>query len=296
MHRIEFSRRQAFILEDGNVQRMLGIVHSSFGGSAYNLTFSVALTSEKKIQFDSVDDLLRHDNTLADPIHHLRINATAQDKSAACSIFFYGEKEPHLSGVTVNVESNEQRWAVSLAAELEEQVERTKLPGLVYQLRQSVSFRNLVAVFLLPLAVAVGMFSAFMDLTKLSGAQEERRELLRLASEARTTEDKLDFLIRAQVATLRDKSPESFTAAIRLPQMDIKLAVGLLPMLVSVALLWYLLKYCYPPAVFSWGDSGRQYQRLIERRKNLWSIVVTVIVLGFLVNLSSPVISSWLGV
>jgi hypothetical protein len=226
----------------------------------------------------------------------LTVIARANDSTSSCTIFFYGEKAPHLSGVTVTVESTEQRWATSIAAELEEQAERIRSPGFVYQLRQSVNFRNLLTTLLIPTALAAGAFGAFLDVSKLSGVKEERRQLLQLAEAAKTSEEKLDFLLRAQVASLREKNPDSFSSALRLPNIDIKLAVGLLPMLVSLVLLWYLLKYCYPPAVFAWGDSGRHYQRLLDRRKNVWSILVTVIVLGFLVNLSSPIISSWIGV
>jgi hypothetical protein len=275
---------------------MLGIVHASFSQDAYELSFSVVLATGKKLQFDSADDLLRHDNTVADPINHLRIQATDSRKSSSCSIFFYGEKQPHLSGVTVKVESEQQRWATSLSAELEEQVERIKMPGLFYRLRQSVGVRNLLTTLLIPIALSAFTIGAFIDLSKISGTQEERREILRLAEAAKSQDEKIDVLVKAQVAALREKSPDSFSSSIRLPSVDAKFVVGLLPVLISLLLLWYLISWCYPPAVFSWGDSGKQFQRLLERRKNLWSILVTVIVLGFLVNVSSPVISSWLGV
>lgn len=296
MHRIEFNRRQAFLLEDSNLQRMLGIVHASFDHAAYKLIFNVVLTSGKKLQFDSAEDLLRHDNTVANSIHHLKVQAEGTSESLSCSIFFYGEKEPHLSGITVNVESQDQRRATSLSAELEEQLERIKMPGLVYQLRQSVGFRNLFTALLIPVAIAVSLFGASANLLKMSSAGEVNREILLLAEKAKTQEEKIDVLFKAQVATLSEKTSASVSSAIRLPSINAKLAIGLLPVLISLVLLWYLIKYCYPPAVFSWGDSGNQFQKLLERRKNLWSILVTVIVLGFLVNLSSPVISSWLGV
>lgn len=296
MHRIEFTRSQAFLLEDSNLQRMLGIVHGWFAQVPYGLAFSVTLISGKKLHFDSVDDLLQHDNTVLDPIHHLKIQATAQDKSSACSIFLYGEKQPYLSGVTVKVESQEQRRATSLSAELEEQVERIKMPGLIYQLRQWVRLRNLATILLIPLAMAGSAIGFFLNFSRLSGTQEERREIIRLAEAARTQDEKIDILLKTQLAILREKDPDSFSFSFRFPSVDAKLVLGLLPVLLSLLLLWYLLKYRYPPAVFSWGDSGKRYQRLLERRKNLWSVIVTVIVLGFLVNLSSPVISSWLGV
>lgn len=296
MHHIEFSRSQSFLLEDSNLQRMLGIVHDSFDRCTYRLSFSVMLVSEKKLQFDSADDLLRHDNTLADPIQHVRIQAVGDDDSTSCEIFFYGEKEPHLSGIAVNVKSKEQRWAASLSAQLEEQVARIKMPGVIYQLRQSIRLRNLLTGLLIPLVLTMSASSFFIEFSKLSGAQEERREILRLAESAKTQEEKVDFLVKAQIAVLREKNPDSFSSAIKVPSVDAKLAIGLLPVLLSLLLLWYLIKYCYPPAIYSWGDSGKQFQRLLERRKNLWSILITVIALGFLVNFSSPIISGWLGV
>lgn len=296
MPRIEFTRNQAFILEDSNLQRMLDIVHASFGQSPYEIAFSVTLSGGKSLQFSSASDLLKHDNTVADPVHHLKVIAAGSSTTSSCTIFFFGERHPNLSGINVEVKSDEQRWANSLAAELEEQIERIKMPGILYQLRQSVVFRNLLTTLLIPLVFAASTLGLFMDHSKLSGALDERRALLQLSEAAKSIEEKVDFLVRAQVSALREKGSATIASAIKVPKLDAKLAVGLLPILISLALAWYLLRYCYPPAVFSWGDSGKHFQRLTERRKNLWSIVITVIVLGFLVNLSSPIISSWLGV
>lgn len=296
MHRIEFTRSQAFLLEDSNLQRMLGIVHGYYGQDSYQLTFSVVLSGGKKLKFDSVDDLLRHDNTVADSIHQLRIQAVNSEESLKCEIFFYGKEQSHLSGITINVESNEQRTATSLSAELEEQVERIKMPGIVYQLRQLMSFKNILTTLLLSISILLSVMPAVIDFSKASETQEEAREILRLAESAKTQDAKIDILFRAQIADLQRKNPKSFSSEIKLPSIDVKWAIGLLPLVVCLVLLWYLVNYCYPPAIFSWGDSGKQFQQLIELRKNLWSVLFTVIVLGFLVNVSSPIISGWLGV
>lgn len=295
MPRIEFCRNQAFLLEDSNLRRILGIVHSSFKDE-YKLVFSVTLTSGKSLQFDSENDLLGHDNTVADPIHHLNVSATKNATESSCSVFFFGEKKPNLAGIAITVESEEQRWASALAAELDEQVERIKMLGFVYQMRQSVGFRNLINNLLIPLVLTLLVFATFIETSNFPRVQEERRELLRQAEAAKTTDQKIDFLLKSQVAALRDKSSESLSSALKVPKFDAKLAVGLLPFFLSFILLWYLLRHCYPPAVFAWGDTGRQFQRTLERRKNIWSIVLIAIALGFMVNISSPVISGWLGV
>jgi hypothetical protein len=295
MHRIELTKNQAFLLEESNLQRILGIVHSSFGKIQYKLHFSVTLKSEKEIRFDSAEDVLRHDNTVADGIHHLVINAKSDATESRCVIFFFGEKKPHVSGIQITVESDEQRWASALAAELEEQIERLNIPGVVYRMRQSVRLRNVLSSLLIPIILISLVITSLLDRSKLSVDREEKRALVRLADAAKTTDEKLDFLFKAQVAALHKGSPDASSLAFQAPKLDAKIVMGLLPLLVVCVVIWYIFRNCYPPAIFAWGDTGKNYQRLLERRKNLWSIVFTVILLGFLVNISSPVVSNWLG-
>lgn len=298
MHRIEFARRQAFLLEDSNLQRMLGIIHASFGQNTYGLSFSVDLKSGKRLNFDSVDDLLRHDNTVADPIRDLQIRALNRDIGSSCLISFDGDAGAHATSVLVRVESEEQRWATSLSAELEEQVERIKMPGLFYQLRKASSRSGLrfYQFWMLLVSCLFTVFLIVVESPRISNVQEERIELLRRAETAKTSDEKIDVLLRAQTAELRSALEMSDLPTLKFPSVSAKHAIGILPILFSLALLWYLFKYCYPFAVFSWGDSGKHFLSLLERRKSIWSILFTVMALGILVNVSSPVISHWLGI
>lgn len=296
MHRIEFIRNHAFLLDDAILRRIYSILNSAFEPMATNFFIEVSLASKKRLSFTSLESLLDQDNALADPVVMLTIRNEKEDSEKEFRVSFWSEMFPHLAGSSVIVQSKDKRWAASLAAEIDEQLTRTKLTGIPYTARQSLKARNWMTTLLIPIMLIITVALSAASLFSEATAQRERQQLLAIAKESITPESKIDFIFKAQKQYLEEKSKYSSSIGFATQKIDANLFIGLLPIIVTASLLWYVLTKCYPPAIFSWGDMQKHYASLIERRKSLWSIIFTVIVLGFLVNLSSPIISNWIGV
>jgi hypothetical protein len=56
------------------------------------------------------------------------------------------------------------------------------------------------------------------------------------------------------------------------------LAVAFIGIIVCIV----ILLTCYPAAVFLWGDEVDRYANLLQRRKIIWGIIVSVTVVSFL--------------
>jgi len=46
-----------------------------------------------------------------------------------------------------------------------------------------------------------------------------------------------------------------------------------------------MIAACYPWAVFVWGDIEQHYTALLARRKSLWTVIVSALIIGVLTNL-----------
>jgi hypothetical protein len=51
---------------------------------------------------------------------------------------------------------------------------------------------------------------------------------------------------------------------------------------------------CYPSAVFLWGDVNDRYASLVNRRKILWGVIISLIVVGVLSKFLYEAIALWL--
>lgn len=58
-----------------------------------------------------------------------------------------------------------------------------------------------------------------------------------------------------------------------------------IPSLVALLSAFAAIFWFYPRNVFSWGDCGENYERIVERRKFIWYGVVLSLVIGVLGNL-----------
>ena len=288
MAEIKFAKHQCFILEENKIRRITGIIAES-GKKNFRIYFHTELSSGKKLKFDSEDDLLKYDNTLSDPIHKLTIRGITEDDSYEVGILFSGERFPDLSSISVGLFSEDKFWLNSLSSQLEEQIERTKMPEIVYKIRQSPRLMNSL-FFLVPMTITL-IFAVF-DKSEPSASM---RGLLDLAASANTTDQKLDFLMKAQVAQLTKGVRGSIDSNISFPVFSIQLILILILIFILILAVWYLLAKCYPPSVFAWGDSGERFKLLTERRKNIWNFVIITIISGFFINIISPTLTSLIG-
>lgn len=254
------------------------------------MEFVIELKDGKQLFLDDVEVLLEHDNTVANPICELSIEALhPTDSDVWCRVQM---KAPRDRGSTIYtvVQGSDASWCSRLSDQLEEQIERISLRGGLYKLIQF--FRDsgfLLLFFLAPVVLLVfGILS--------NQSQSNRmQELVDQARAATTQEQKLDALIALGTFSVEHGESKG-RISFKLPTLGAASMLVILPGVILLALVWYAIRYCYPKGVFVWGDWAEYYKQLLDRRRTIWNVVFIALVLAVVANLSSGVIARWLGV
>jgi len=163
---------------------------------------------------------------------------------------------------------------------VEEQVERTFTSRTIPILTGVAVI--LILVFLIALLTEVDPNRSL----RYGVARREVIALSKQADQAQTQEEKLNLLFEAQRSELRSLSGQLTPVPFR----DILTMPNILNMIVAVGIIGSLLHLglvCYPSAVFAWGDFGKRYELLKERRKWIRNFVLCVVIGGLLINLVS---------
>jgi hypothetical protein len=221
------------------------------------------LKNGKKIEITSLEQLLKLDNTVKNPIQSLEIQATSSSgQHEIKSNISYSDRER--DNINVSVESDDANFALKLFAELEEQVERTFLNNWVYRFLGDRYVKLLLPAFFATILSLAPLF--FVPSTKSGSVSTQiAKDLVSQAEQATTVEQKIDFLFNYQVQELKLQSENN--PAINLNLQDVftvKTLFIALPMLLVVGCAFYAIAFCYPRAIFDWGDFKERYAHLIS--------------------------------
>jgi len=249
---------------------------------------------ERVVVVNTVEDLLQLDNTIKNPITQLIIGD---------DFFFRGDEQfqyqikysnSPTNNISINISGPNSKFANQAYAEVEEQVERTLLRNWFYR-----SFNSERSPFLYLFAYIVSFIGVTIAvLAILNGpnptrniiASTDKTSLLAQANQAKTLDDKINFLFEYNVYQL------SHTDTKR-PALEMQSLLNLrnlfiaLPILIGIGGAIYAIKYCYPRAVFLWGDYELHYQNLVSRRRTIWNVVIGALLIGIIVNLFTLAIS-----
>lgn len=286
-----------FALDASKLQRVVSVMQAAFSGKTHSLTLVATLKNQKRVTTHDLQDLVAIDNTIANPVTGLEIQANCADESKSCSVVFRPENEIFESGVPIAVQSDDAPWASNLFSELEEQVERTILRDQISRYRQSKLFRRLTPLVIV-LVVTIGLLVTMLrTINSLAPNDIELASITRLADVAQSTDQKLDFLVayskhQLQKTSLFAKSGFPFSSE----SLTLHFFIGASPFLVVAGLIIFALATCYPGSVFLWGDYSDHYSTIVKRRSQIWNVVVVALLVGLLINLSSAVISRGIGI
>src|SRR5208282_2381579 len=75
---------------------------------------------------------------------------------------------------------------------------------------------------------------------------------------------------------------------------DRSLLFLMIPISVVVICVFTLLFRCYPKATFLWGDEIEEYKKMRRWRTALWSIIISVTIVGISADLLSQAVASWI--
>lgn len=279
-------RKSPFILSDRKLSRIVEVAKERFGRikDEHEIfeNYLVDFKGGKDLQIDTLENLLKLDNSDKNPIVNLRmqfsVGSERNDKHFHEVLIHYIVSDDVALGLSAT--SSDLTWLQETMGALEEQLERTIPTDFAYSINKSSNF--IVAMSLGFLVAISASFTQPNISLKMPVTQVE--ELVTLSSNAKTESDKLDFVFRYLSATLvKSDSAEQIKHISKNPKtyfIGVPVLVGLVSAIVAIF-------YFYPRHVFAWGDSGEKYELTIERRKFLWYGVVLTLIIGVLGNLLS---------
>jgi hypothetical protein len=177
--------------------------------------------------------------------------------------------------IVLSVQSDSTGWANRTLSQLEEQVERTR-PNNLQGMVLLVGILIITMVFLLALLPinfdsSHSMWLRNTDLDRVNQLVSQDRPINDEESREITT-----MQLRNLLETYRPNNTS--------PQKTKRqLCVGIPGGVVVICAIGLL--FCYPSAVFLWGDEKDRYANLLQRRKTLWGIIISIALTGVLANL-----------
>ena len=279
---INRSYKNSFVLDKSKAFRINDIIETNFKKAksvTINTEFNLVLSNEKELNLDTFSNIFQIDNGRKNRVKKLKLKWSGNNNEILIS---FSDKPI----VRVDVTGTDLDWTNELFAEIDEQIERTKVYSLIHKIK--VDFFAVILFLLL-----FGFSPMLILLTNNSNNQfnitsVDKIVLTEIAKDVKTTDDKINFLFETQLKDLdiniHNENPESTFDNLGVYFSDWRTYMIIIPIMAILGILWYLLAHCYPLSVFDWGDMAEEYKKTIERRKLLWNIVIGSIIIGILTN------------
>jgi hypothetical protein len=287
--------RSPFVVEQSKLTRLLSVVDNALQphGSCYSKSFEARLADERSISTDSLQHILELDNSERSRVGRLIIKCQARPKPAgdpvhAIEIDFNGRPKTEVRLKVTSADWKVARETISVA---EEQIERMLERGFFHNIfvRADETF---IAIVMMMVTVTLiggligGIFGGAATDSQISRSMWlTQADLVEIApnvqnGDALAPEQGADILTR-QIRNLIDQHRPSPVSAFT----DWRIILMVLPAVIAVGAL-FALRFCYPPAVFLWGDAEEWYKRLLARRTWIWNVVVVTLGLSIIANLA----------
>ena len=269
---------------------MLSVIEDKFKSASIShiSKYEIILQDGKKLSVPDIENILSQDNTVKNPIMVLAIKYEGSngDSNSQCELVYRKKR----SNIFLEIKSKNERWAKELFAEVEEQIERTILSGSIYFFKRE-GFSDNVAVFL-GIIMAFILFAAIILIptpkkSTFFLSESNVKELLTLSQNANSTDEKINLLYESHVSQLNNLSSKSTTESLidSIKNINLQTVFILIPLVVILVVSGYIVKYCYPCPIFLWGDHETYYNSIINRRRTLWNVIVSALVIGILGNI-----------
>ena len=182
------------------------------------------------------------------------------------------------------IESTNNNWAQSTSSIIEEQVERS-FQQSKFAMINSSPFKKLYIVMS---TVLIVLISTMFALISQDSAHYELQKSFWL-----TANNIVDLK--------KDSSPITFDRVFKMQLSNIEESTSkpgyqllknwhfyaaIAPFIISIGVFFYMLFYCYPSAVFNWGDISEWYTSILQRRRSLWTAIIIGLFIGLIANIS----------
>ena len=284
---VEKAYTSAFLLDKAKISRILNVMEERFNNVRlkFEPTYSIELLRGNRLKLNNIEDVFKLDNTIRNPIKTLRIEVEDLDSTKRidlkCSVFLEAPSVSFRDNISLCVRSFDSKLASQTFAALEEQMQRVFLDDWIYQVAKSRVFE--FSLLITPFLFAMLATTFIPDQRASNLPSEKLRLLLALANNAKTSEERVDFLFEVTKQEIEQKISSRLNFNL-LSFLSIKALFVALPIVIVLGCIFYAALRCYPIGTFLWGDYEMHYNRLVARRNTLWTVVVLSIVLGIITN------------
>lgn len=277
MANIAKSYRSSFVLEQSKLNRLISILRERLTVSSHppKETYQVRHADGTIVTIESLERLYEFHNSGKKQIEQLEINVDPQpsedadSKYRGATIEFTNQRGS--GNVSIIVADSNPKLAAETFATIEEQVERSFKNGFMYSLSSHFPLLILpilsVFAFLLLFTLLLmpqGTRSTTMWLTKA----EIDEIAIDLEKPSAIPQEQQLAILKRQLNNVR-KSLETPRLRLTWPMIG----VGV-PVLIVIVAFIYLVKRCYPPTVFLWGDAEEWYQNILTHRSFVWNTIL----------------------
>ncbi len=273
-----------FVLTEQELRRIADVATQQLGkipsASASKTLIELRFKNGTITETDSLDDVLSLENIGTKHIVRMRISFTSERDNPTRLIglpehvisltFTNTEEGGDERPVSYAVRGNDRDWVFVTASELEERISKVK------SLSPRTLLSHIPGSLTLPILFLLGLLAATLIAT--TPRHYSTAQSMEIQWKAGTLRDPIEAIIMQQ------KSIEAMDQA-RGGRSIFAVLIG-----VPVALvlgLWALVglaTYLYPAYVFCWGDYTKLFERRVQIRKYVFSVVVVGLTVGILAS------------
>ncbi len=258
------SRRieSVFTVDKSKLSRLLNVIDERLKALGENpvTTFEVETKRGKSFKTSNIDEILKHDNSVKNPITSFSIIMEAPE--IWCHITY--DKED--SVIRINIQADDSRKGNDLFAEIEEQIERSLIKNWVYKLKKYGKLEFLTFLLLLTSIVMIPLF-IFTMISRTSFENIKNSDYLSSEDIAYLSKpipiseselNKINYVYEYQSRKLkniqasREKSNSNLFSMGKLP--NIRVLLSILPFIIVLGGTYYTIWRTYIRSVFLWGD------------------------------------------
>ncbi len=284
---------QAFTLDSSKIRRLLDVIAQKISLLSFESTLSITcfLKDKNKLEFNNVEDLLKHDNTIKNPIENLAIEVSIlKEKSHYPK---YINIDFHKNGIiNFGIDDTGNSEITKLRSEIEEQIERTLTTNSIQKYLANSGFIQ-GTIFL---CFFISILILFLNYSSSLKSQQNKSIMdiyMGKTIDKFTEKEKIDFIFRDSVKKYIKSETASYDFNVQkfiatfVEMVNLQNTIRILPFLIAIFVFFYSLISLYPKSNFFWGDMQEQIKRQERLRDNIFYGIIIALILGIIVNLSS---------
>jgi hypothetical protein len=279
--------RDPFVLEKSKLDRLTVLLREAIGPSpGLEEHYEIHHADGTLTFLETTDKVFQLDNSGKKLITSLKVRVASMSVDAPQSLREVDVTfEENLNGAktSISVLDPDPRWVASTFALLEEQVERCLKKDILHRLAASqppAQIALLICSAILMVITILLVDKRFELRNHMWLSPTDMAEIeTQLSDPAPLTQDQYLAIVKRQLKNLRHPfSTRPF-------EFSWSRFFVFAPILIMSASLLYLILFCYPSAIFLWGDREGWHSNLLKRRAFVWNAILASTAISILSGL-----------